>query len=1130
MWKKLTPLISILLVLCLASSAWAGLIGHWKLDEGSGTTARDSSGKNNNGRLVGGPTWVAGKIGQALSFDGVDDYVEVPHNAALIPTTGKATVSVWINAKRHTGPGGSQWQGILAKGGAPRLYNLYTEASGVLHFSTGPSGAYIGPLSTGQVPLNEWVHVAVVVDGKDLFYLNGEPAGEGGQGATVPAGGSATLTIGQTGESNFFLGMIDDVRLYDRALTAEQIKGLFGGNPPVFGKAERPSPGDGATGVLMALLTWTPGETILFEDVYLGTTPDLTVADRVATHQSAMLKMYYHQPGLVSGQKYYWRIDGTDAAGTVFTGNVWSFTAAPVKAYAPSPADGARYVMPDTQLTWSPGSAAISHEVYFGTSRDDVAAGAAGVAKGVQAALTLDPGILESDTAYYWRVDEIDSKGIRETGNVWSFRTMPQIPISDPNLVGWWKLDEMSGPVVADWSGHDNHGALQGAPQRVPGYDGGALKLNGISDYVEVPDNATLVPTTGKATVSLWINAERHTGPGGSQWQGVFAKGGAPRLYNLYTEASEVLHFSTTGPDGTFIGSLSTGKVPLNEWVHVAVVVNGKHLYYLNGEPAGEGGQGATIPTVGTAPLTIGKTDEANFFLGMIDDVRLYNTALTQEQIKEAMRGDPLLAWDAQPSDGSNVDIREAVSLAWQAGDTADQHDVYFGTDAAAVTDAGTDSSEYKGRQAGMDYSLDGLVEFGGGTYFWRIDEVEAGATVIHKGRTWAFTVADYLIVDEFEAYTDDVGSRIFQTWIDGWGFTEPAPGNPGNGTGSTVGYTSPPFAEPTVVHGGRQSMPFDYNNIIQPYYSETDRTFAAAQNLTLYGMDTLSLWFRGNPARFVETTAGTYTMSSTSGDIWNAADHFRFAYKRLNGDGSIVARINSESNSAAWAKAGVMIRGSLDAGSMYALMMVTPDGRRALQDRPVTDGTPLSAHSATGAITLPFWVKIERKGNQFTAYYSPDGKAWTKQPDTENTGTDASRNPETINMVANAYIGLAVTSNNTSLACIAEFSEVTTTGTVTGQWLVADIGGANPGNDPAPLYVALQDSANKVAVVNHTDPDAVLTTTWTEWRIPLSQFTGVNVKAIKKVFLGVGDRKAPVADGAGKLYIDDIRVIKPAQ
>jgi len=66
------------------------------------------------------------------------------------------------------------------------------------------------------------------------------------------------------------------------------------------------------------------------------------------------------------------------------------------------------------------------------------------------------------------------------------------------------------------------------------------------------------------------------------------------------------------------------------------------------------------------------------------------------------------------------------------------------------------------------------------------------------------------------------------------------------------------------------------------------------------------------------------------------------------------------------------------------------------------------------------------------------------------------------------------------------------------------------------------------VAVVNHPDLNAVLTTAWTEWQVPLSQFTGVNTKSIKKMYIGVGDRKAPQAGGHGKLFIDDIRVIKP--
>jgi hypothetical protein len=90
--------------------------------------------------------------------------------------------------------------------------------------------------------------------------------------------------------------------------------------------------------------------------------------------------------------------------------------------------------------------------------------------------------------------------------------------------------------------------------------------------------------------------------------------------------------------------------------------------------------------------------------------------------------------------------------------------------------------------------------------------------------------------VDDFESYTDDEGSRIYETWIDGWT----------NGTGSTVGYVQAPFAEQAIVHSGNQSMPLDYNNVKAPFYSEAEREFSPAQDWTVNSLDTLSLFVRG--------------------------------------------------------------------------------------------------------------------------------------------------------------------------------------------------------------------------------------------------------------------------------------------
>jgi len=1052
MWKKLLGVGVALLVLSLVHSALAQQMGAWTFDEGSGTTAKDSSGNNNNGRLVGGPTWVPGKFGKALKFDGVDDYVEVPHNASLLPPGNEETVSVWINAERLTGPNGAQWQGILSKGDSPRVYSLYTDSGGgVLHFSTGPSGAYVGTVSTTQVPLNQWVHIAVVVTGgQHHYYINGLPAGVSGSGVTLPAGSTSILTIGKTpGETDReFKGMIDDVRLFDFAMTAEEIKDLYDGKVPVWPKAKKPDPADGAMGVTMPLLQWNAGQGALFHDVYVGTSPDLTAADLKSPHQP--FAMYYHALGLEPGVTYYWRIDETAGDGTVTAGDVWSFTAAPTTAYTPSPRNGDKWIATDAALTWLMGQGAISHEVYFGTDKDAVANRDAGALKSTQPAATYAPGALNQNTTYYWAVDETTMAGTEYAGEVWSFTTIGP----GGGVKGEYFNGMTPGGVPAltridpaiDFSWGDPGGP--GAPIGVD-----TFSARWTADLeIAVADTYTFITSTDDG-VRLWLNDEQII----NQWvdQGttdVFSQPIAlkPGVYSLRME-----YYENTG-----------GAVAQLSW---------------------------QTPTVARQIIPGGPLQP------------------------------PVRARALYPADG-DVNIPQDVTLMWSAGERAVQHQIYFGEDKETVANATPDSADiYKGKQAVDATSFSpGTLEWNK-TYYWRVDEVnDASADSPWKGVVWSFTTADFIVVDDFESYNDEVdkGTRIYETWIDGLT----------NQTTSTVGNWDPPFAEQTIVHSGKQSMPMDYNNINSPFYAEAEREFSPVQNWKVNDVTDLTLFVRGNAARLVEDPPGQYTISANSVDVWGTADNFRFVYKTLNGDGSISAKVISMTDTTStWAKAGVMIRESLSADSSYAFMFPTPDGRRAYQNRPSAAANAVSAHSATGLVTLPFWVKVERKGSQFTAYYSTDGKNWTKQPDTENTGTDASSNPQTIAMTGSARIGLAVASNNAQGGtCFAEFSDVVATGSVSGQFQVADIGTISPGNDPAALYVAVEDSSGKVAVVTNPDTGLVNVLEWTEWKIPLSDLAGVNLSKVKKMYIGVGDRKNPVQDGGGRIYIDDIRVTKP--
>ncbi|MCX5643422.1 MAG: discoidin domain-containing protein [Phycisphaerae bacterium] len=190
----------------------------------------------------------------------------------------------------------------------------------------------------------------------------------------------------------------------------------------------------------------------------------------------------------------------------------------------------------------------------------------------------------------------------------------------------------------------------------------------------------------------------------------------------------------------------------------------------------------------------------------------------------------PVQAREPKPASG-DTNVAVNTVLGWRAGREAASHKVYFGTDRQAVA-TGAAPLVTTGQSS---YQPDPLNL--GRTYYWKVDEVnDAASPELWAGDVWSFTTQEYAVVDDFEGY-DDKDNRIYDAWIDGM--------TDGN-SGSIVGHLDAPFAEQTIVHGGRQSMPLEYNNVNAPFYSEAQRTFDAPQDWTANGADTLSLYFRG--------------------------------------------------------------------------------------------------------------------------------------------------------------------------------------------------------------------------------------------------------------------------------------------
>ena len=208
------------------------------------------------------------------------------------------------------------------------------------------------------------------------------------------------------------------------------------------------------------------------------------------------------------------------------------------------------------------------------------------------------------------------------------------------------------------------------------------------------------------------------------------------------------------------------------------------------------------------------------------------------------------------PSHGAD-DVTQVLSLTWTPSDSAASHQVYFGTDKDAVQTADTGSPEYKGsKNLGSESYDPGKLEWDT-AYYWRVDEVVAGAAT-QRGMAWSFTTANFLVVDDFESYNDieegvPGSNRIYNAWLDGYGDQT---------NGSQAGHLDPPFYEETIVHGGNKSMPLYYDNAVGK--SEATLTLTYPTDWTEKGVNTLTIWFKGDFANAAETLYVALNNSAT--------------------------------------------------------------------------------------------------------------------------------------------------------------------------------------------------------------------------------------------------------------------------
>src|SRR3989344_7863713 len=300
-----------------AAAPTNGLIGYWAFEEQSGTTAGDSSGNGNNGTLTNGPTWVTGKVGSgALSFDGINSYVSMGNTNDAPPTF---TLSSWVN---HAIPQTNV--GVVGKHTAGNGYyfsTFYNSVTGARKIQLVINGTTIS--SNASFPEGAWTHVLGMFDGTNAsIYINGVL--DKTLAVSAPNSTSANFFVGAQNTTRFS-GLIDEVRMYNRALSAQEILDVYndtgsGGFPP-----PPPPPPDITPPVISgisssaitqtgATISWTtdePSDTQIDYGLTTGYGNSSALNSALVSSHSAAIS------GLSAATAHNYRVKSRDAAGNL---------------------------------------------------------------------------------------------------------------------------------------------------------------------------------------------------------------------------------------------------------------------------------------------------------------------------------------------------------------------------------------------------------------------------------------------------------------------------------------------------------------------------------------------------------------------------------------------------------------------------------------------------------------------------------------------------------------------------------------------------------------------------------------------------------------------------------------------
>jgi hypothetical protein len=667
--KLLTILIALILIALLpitghAASATlgsgtkgSGPVLYLNFDESGGPTAYDKSGNNNNGTLNAGSTgsntaashmWTPqGKFGGAMEFDGTDDKVRVADTAALDTITNGITIAAWVYRNADQ----TSWRGLVTRekdtAGANHYHFAFYENQYRFHINTTAGEKTI----TGTTaPNNQWLHLAATYDGTNVkYYVNGveQTAMATTHSGTFTADDNPILIGCDTNNheasyEEYFNGLIDELRIYNRALSADEIKMQFAGgaathvggqsasydpwagNPPVAwwnldentGTSVYDGSGSGLDSTTFDNPTWTHGKygsALSFDGndyvgfTYSGTFSAMTITAWIYPTDLSRAWNAIVQTASSGDRALYVKSNGRlqfysacDSTGDTISTNTWTHVAVTVDG-----SDNLIYYINGIKSGGCTSTSSPRVIEYFHIS-------------GVNAG---------DGENFIGKIDEV---------KIYNYvRTPAQIAwdYNQGKPVAHWKFDEaLSGAVstssgaIKDSSDNGNNGTATNTTwSYTTGKFGGALSFDG-NDYVSISDSASLSPTSA-VTIEAWVKLNAISD---------FNIVGKDNSYQLQLESDgDIQAQFWRGSDWSYTAG---GDLPTATWVHVAISYDSSATTakcYQNGaEVASSAVSGSIVDSAN--PVYIGAwTGSGEWMNGLIDDVRIYNYARTADQIKQ---------------------------------------------------------------------------------------------------------------------------------------------------------------------------------------------------------------------------------------------------------------------------------------------------------------------------------------------------------------------------------------------------------------------------------------------------------------------------------------------------------------